>query len=152
MDDFKQNGDDQPDEGRPEYGYKKPPRNRQFRKGQSGNPSGRPKQNISFKSVDRMLRDCLLQEVEGFVNGKRRKMSRLEAIISRQISDALQGDLQATKFLLALAAKYVPHHLSLAELMEGRPVFEFTKEEEARFTKEKLLDGVVPPPDEQPVL
>src|SRR5947207_11579881 len=119
-------------------GYGKPPKDKQFQKGKSGNPSGRPKKDKMFKSVSRVIRDNLLEEVEGMVNGKRRKMLRLEAIIAKQVSNALKGNIQAAKFLLSLAATHIPTHLSLVELMEGRPVFEFTEEEAARFSKKKM--------------
>ena len=96
----------------------------------------------------------LLVEIEGSVNGKRSKMLRLEAIIARQVASALQGNIQSAKFLLSLADKHIPNNLSLKELMEGRPVFEFTKEEAARFTNAKLMEGMEPvvAMDEQPVL
>ena len=81
-------------------------------------------------------------------------MLRLEAIIARQVASALQGNIQSAKFLLSLADKHIPNNLSLKELMEGRPVFEFTKEEAARFTNAKLMEGMEPvvAMDEQPVL
>lgn len=137
-----------------DIGYGKPPQDKQFRKGHSGNPSGRPKKGTMFKSVSRVLRDSLLVEIEGSVNGSRRKMLRLEAIVAKQVSNALRGDIQAAKLLLTLAAKHIPTHLSIAELMEGRPVFSFTKEEVARFSEAKLLTGTedLNDPDEEPGL
>lgn len=137
-----------------DLGYMKPPKDKQFQKGRSGNPGGRPKRDTMFKSVSRVLRDSLLVEIEGSVNGKRSKMLRLEAIIARQVASALQGNIQSAKFLLSLADKHIPNNLSLKELMEGRPVFEFTKEEAARFTNAKLMEGMEPvvAMDEQPVL
>jgi hypothetical protein len=120
-------------------GYGKPPKDKQFKKGKSGNPSGRPKKDKMFKSVSRVLRESLLEEVEGSVNGKPRKMLRLEAVLAKQVSNALQGNVQAAKFVLSLAEKHIPTHRSLEELMEGRSVFEWTKEEMARFSKASMM-------------
>jgi hypothetical protein len=148
-----ENGDpDEPPKDASKGGYGKPPADKQFKKGKSGNPSGRPKKDKMFKSVSRVLRDCLLEEVEVSINGKPRKMLRVEAIVARQMSSALQGNVQSAKFLFTLAEKHIPTHLTLGEIMEGRPVFEFTEEEAARFTKAKIVEGMVPEDDEQPVL
>ena len=137
-----------------DVGYGKPPKDKQFQKGRSGYPSGRPKQHKKFKSVSRVLRETLLVEVEGLVNGKRSKMLRLEAIIARQVASALQGNVQSAKFLLALADKHIPNNLSLEELMEGRSVFEFTPEDADRFSKARLMEGMedLMGSDGQPVL
>ena len=53
-----------------EVGYGKPPKGTQFKKGQSGNPSGRPKKDKVFKAVSRMIREHLLEEIKGSMNGK----------------------------------------------------------------------------------
>lgn len=132
-------------------GYGKPPKDKQFQKGKSGNPSGRPKKDKMFKSVSRVLRESLLEEVEAVVNGKPRKMLRLEAVVAKQVSNALQGNVQAAKFVLSLAETHIPAHRSLEELMEGRSVFEFTEEEAARFSKKRMVEGMVLP-DKKPVL
>ena len=95
-----------------------------------------------------MLRESLLEEVEGLVNGKPRKMLRLEAVLAKQVSNALQGNVQAAKFVLSLAEKHIPTHRSIEELMEGRPVFEFTEEEAARFSKASLLKDIGHEPDQ----
>jgi hypothetical protein len=55
------------------------------------------------------------------------------------VSNALQGNVQSAKFLIALADKHVPAHLTLEELMEGRSVFEFTDKERARFSREAMI-------------
>jgi hypothetical protein len=35
--------------------------------------------------------------------------------------------------------KQSPKHLSITKLIDGRPVFEFTKKEAARFSKERMI-------------
>lgn len=123
-------------------GYGKPPTDKQFKKGKSGNPSGRPKKDKMFKSVSRIVQDVLLKPVVGKVNGRREEMLMLEAVLAIQASKAMQGDTRAAKLLLDLGGKHVASHRTLTELMEGRPVFEFTKEDAARFTDAKLLEGI----------
>jgi hypothetical protein len=69
-------------------------------------------------------------------------------------------DTRAAKLVIELAQKHVPLHLSLQELMEGKPLFTFTEREAARIRKIKILDGMVLPKkdddkdhgDGQPVL
>jgi Family of unknown function (DUF5681) len=122
-----------------EVGYGKPPKTKQFKKGTSGNPSGRPKKDKIFKSMDRILRDSLLREIEVSVNGKSRKMLMMEAIVAKQEQMALQGNTQAAKFVILLGEKHIPQNLSIAELMEGRQPFEGGPELFARFDKAMLL-------------
>ena len=49
-------------------GYGKPPRHSQFKKGQSGNPQGRPKQVKAHMPVSRIIRHSLSEEVQGHVH------------------------------------------------------------------------------------
>ncbi len=147
----KQDGSNKPAEEISKGGYANPPKDHQFKKGKSGNPSGRRKQDQKFKSVDRIVQDVLLKEVPGLVGGKRQKMLALEAVVTIQLAKALKGDTRAAKLLLDRADKHVATHQTLEQLMNNRPVFEFTKEEAARFTKEKLMEAMKPPV-EQPVL
>lgn len=123
-------------------GYGKPPKEKQFKPGRSGNPSGRPKNAKAFKPLTRLVRDCLMEQVTATIKGKKRKMLLIEAVIAKQMSNAMQGSLQSAKFLLGLADKHVPTHLSLEELMGDRPVLGFTSEEAGRFTKERLMAGM----------
>lgn len=75
-------------------GYKKPPRHTQFKPGQSGNPSGRPKKA-------KKLLEILNKEVRAVAtlveqSGKRQKVSMLEAIVRHCVRNAAKGDLKAT--------------------------------------------------------
>jgi hypothetical protein len=125
-----------------EGGYCKPPKKTQFQKGKSGNPKGRPKRTQESKTLQQMLRDLALKEVPGQINGKQSKLTFMEAIFVKQLSEALKGNVAAAKFVVSLIEKHVPLNLSLAELMKDRPVFAWTAEDDARVEKTKLLEGV----------
>jgi Family of unknown function (DUF5681) len=124
-------------------GYGQPPKHTQFKKGQSGNPKGRPKQVQAHMPVSRIIRHSLSEEVQGFVNGKTRKMTKLAAIIEVQSAKALKGDTRAAKLVIDLGHKHIAPHQTLAEMMADRPVFSFTEKERARWSTEKMLEGVV---------
>jgi hypothetical protein len=126
-------------------GYGQPPKHTQFKKGQSGNPKGRPKQVQAHMPVSRIIRHSLSEEVQGQVNGKTRKMTKLEAIIEVQSAKALKGDTRAAKLVIDLGHKHIAPHQTLEELKGDRPLFTFTEEEAARFSKAKLIEGMVVP-------
>ena len=82
-----------------EVGYGKPPRHTRFRKGQSGNPGGRPKQS---KNLATLLKEALNEPVIVAENGGRRKITMREAIIKQLVKRSATADLRATKILLDL--------------------------------------------------
>jgi hypothetical protein len=125
-----------------EVGYRKPPKKTQFQKGKSGNPKGRPKRTQENKTLQQMLRDQVLKEVPGQINGKKSKLTSLEVIFVRQLSEAMKGNTAATKLVFSLIEKHVPLNRTLAELMKDTPVFAWTAEDDARVEKTKLLEGV----------
>ena len=79
-------------------GYKKPPRDRQFKPGQSGNPRGRPRGTASFKSD---LVAELQQQIVVVEDGRRRKLSKQRAFLQSVISSALTNDKTAINTLFA---------------------------------------------------
>lgn len=89
--------------GKAEYaaGYRRLPRGIPFRKGQSGNPGGRPK---GARSLSTVVRAALGEKVEVTVNGRPRRISKLEAAIIQLANRAAQGDEGATRDVIALAA------------------------------------------------
>jgi hypothetical protein len=140
------NSKEQPEAPSPtsyQVGYGKPPKQAQFKKGQSGNPKGRPRATEAHKPVGRIIRRILSEEIKVHVNGKQRKMTRLEAVIEMLFAMVRKGDLRAAKLLIDLGHRHIAAHQSLAELAGDRPLFTFTKEEAARFSKKKLMEGIV---------
>jgi hypothetical protein len=80
-------------------GFGKPPRSTQFRRGQSGNPSGRPK---GKKNLATVLERELQEKVVINENGQRRTITKLEAAIKQVVNKAAGGDMAALRQLHAL--------------------------------------------------
>lgn len=83
-----------------EVGYGKPPRQFQFKKGQSGNPKGRPPGSLNVATI---LARTLREKVTVTENGRRRTITKLEAAVKQIVNKAAAGDAAAIKFLLALS-------------------------------------------------
>jgi len=83
-----------------EVGYSKPPRETRFKKGQSGNPSGRPK---GTRNVAAVLARELRTKIVINESGKRKSVTKLEAATKQLVNKAIQGDLAALRLLNALA-------------------------------------------------
>ncbi len=75
-----------------EIGYRRPPPSRRFLKGKSGNPKGRPKGSNNFLKV---LEKELDQSIVVNENGKKKKITRLQAMVKRLVAGALQGEQRA---------------------------------------------------------
>jgi hypothetical protein len=81
-----------------EVGYRKPPRATRFRKGQSGNPRGRPRSSRNFTTL---LEEALAELVAINENGSRRKASKLQVIVKQLVNKAAQGDHRSIQLLMA---------------------------------------------------
>ena len=83
-------------------GYKRPPREHQFRPGQSGNPSGRPKGARNFKSE---LREEL-GELVTIRDGERDiQVSKQRALIKSVVAAAIDGNQRAAASVLAMCVR-----------------------------------------------
>jgi hypothetical protein len=90
-----------------EVGYGRPPKVSRWRRGQSGNPSGKRKGAKNWVTV---LNEMMLQKIPMWENGKRRNISVLEGLLLAQRNSGLKGNLKAAAFLLKqLAATEVAH-------------------------------------------
>jgi hypothetical protein len=86
-------------EGEYEVGYGKPPRHTRFRKGQSGNPRGRP---AGSKNLATILAKALDETVVVTENGRRRRIPKREAIVTQLVNRSAQADLKAVQILLGM--------------------------------------------------
>jgi len=84
-------------------GYGRPPKDSQFSKGQSGNPSGRPKAVSSFKSD---LAAELQQPHEIFENGAPKTVTKQKAILKSLTAAAIDNDMRAVTALLSMIRQY----------------------------------------------
>ena len=82
-----------------EIGYGKPPRHTRFMKGQSGNPRGRPP---GAKSMKTLLGKALNELVIVTENGRRRKVSKREAIITQLVNRSAKADFKAIQIVLGM--------------------------------------------------
>ena len=78
-------------------GYGKPPRGRPFQKGQSGNPRGPRRKDMSA-----LLIAALNEPVYATIDGKRRKITKRQAIITQMVNESASANLRATKMLFDL--------------------------------------------------
>src|SRR5919106_1065841 len=91
-----------------DVGYGRPPKHTQFKKGQSGNPKGRPK---GAKNLRTILNSVLDKAIKVHEEGEPRSMSRLEALCTSLYARALKGDNRAVELILRVRER--------AELAEG---------------------------------
>jgi hypothetical protein len=89
----------QNDEPEEKVGYRKPPRRTQFKKGQSGNPKGRPRKSKNFATL---LRQQLEKPVTVTENGRRKKVTMLQAMVALMTRKGLSGDTRTQKMLIDL--------------------------------------------------
>jgi hypothetical protein len=78
-------------------GYGQPPRQHQFKPGESGNPRGKPR---GAKSESTILRSILNKKIDNRSGDRVRKISVLEGILLRIADDSLKGDIKSAAFLL----------------------------------------------------
>jgi hypothetical protein len=103
-----------------EVGYGKPPRHTRFVKGQSGNPRGKPP---GAKNFTTLLNEALSEQVSVTDNGRRRKISKRQAIIVQLVNRSATADLRAIKILLDIVREIErqtePASAGLAEFSEA---------------------------------
>jgi hypothetical protein len=80
-------------------GYCNPPKRTRFKKGQSGNPKGRPKGALNMATV---LERTLRERVVINENGKRKTITKLEAAYKQLSNKAASGELKALQLVSAL--------------------------------------------------
>ena len=79
-------------------GYQKPPEKTRFPKGVSGNPAGRMK---GSKNVAKLLLDALSEPVAVNENGRRKQITKAEAMIKQLVNKGASGDARSIQLLLA---------------------------------------------------
>jgi Family of unknown function (DUF5681) len=82
-----------------EVGYGKPPLHTRFEKGRSGNPKGRPRGKKNMSTLLSAALDASIIVVE---NGRRKKITKREAIVTQLVNKSASADLKATQIVLAM--------------------------------------------------
>ncbi len=111
----------------------KPPRRTQFKKGQSGNPGGRPK---GSRNLDKLIMEAAERRIPVNIDGKLRRISMVQASVWNLAIQAARGDQRATAAFLdrieeiqarAEAARPTEYPLSDADLEVIRTVYDRLK-------------------------
>lgn len=93
-------------------GYGKPPKEHQFKKGQSGNPNGRPK---GSKNLDTVFMNALWDPVSVTEGNRTRSMSTAEALVKRLLHKAMNGHLPSLRLVFQEKARISPPQQKSAE-------------------------------------
>jgi hypothetical protein len=80
-----------------EIGYGKPPPASRFRKGESGNPGGRPK---GSKNLATLFEKELKERIRINENGRSRSITKQEAMVKYLVNKALSGDRRLLQLML----------------------------------------------------
>lgn len=86
-----------------EVGYGRPPTHSRFKPGSSGNPNGRPRKS---KDLNRLIQTELDKTIPIKENGRERRISKREAVITQLINCAIKGDVKPLQLVLSHLDKH----------------------------------------------
>src|SRR5215218_5823252 len=84
-------------------GYKRPPKSKQYKPGQSGNPSGRTKKVANLKND---LAAELRESIVIHENGRTRRITKQQAFIKALMASAIKGDIRAINAIVAYTRNF----------------------------------------------
>jgi hypothetical protein len=113
-------------------GYGNPPKATRFKKGQSGNPKGRRQGTLNVATV---LERALREKVVINENGRRKTITKLEAVIKQLVNKGASGDLRSGLQVMDRAGE--------AEMRAGQsPSTSPTRSEDDRKVMESILKRI----------
>ena len=116
-----------------EVGYKRPPKETRFKKGNNANPQGRPR---GSKNLATLLEEALNTQVETVEDGTRRRRTKRDVVIAQLVDQSANADLRATKLLLDMLHKLERAPASAAETTSSNPeidIYELLRTKLARL-------------------
>jgi Family of unknown function (DUF5681) len=137
-----------------EVGNKKPPLKGRFKKGKSGNPSGKPKKIESFGEI---LLDEFNKPMNVLKNGKVTKVTPLRMLARHIARDAATGKMTKLSVFLNQIGKAEAESTAKADMQRRLPeegditAFKWTEEQEELFRKVEEADAKIPGLDGNPV-
>ena len=121
-----------------EVGYGKPPKATRFKKGKSGNPSGRPRRRPTVADVLDKVANRKIRARDG---GNVRQITQMEAVLLKQFEKAIKGDQKAADLITRLVQS-LPQDLAQSTGVEADGT-ELRPEEQTAILQEILeLHGV----------
>ena len=88
-----------------EIGYRKPPKHTRWKKGQSGNKSGRPKKKLGISDFERAFDAAFGDSLAVNDNGRTRKLKKLTAFAIQTVNKALKGHHPSANLVMAHYAR-----------------------------------------------
>jgi hypothetical protein len=138
----------------PEVGYKKPPKHSQFKKGQSGNPRGRPRgrKHAEWEPYERM-KELVLQEsyrlVEFQEGGQKIRLPLIQLMIRKMGISAAQGNSRARRDYMDLLGS-IEQELSAAHKKYCKTMFDNKKDVGEEFERRRKSNPSEPAPVPHP--
>jgi hypothetical protein len=118
-------------------GYGKPPVATRFKKGQSGNPSGRPK---GRRALAALLKRALEAKVAVTDRGRRTRKSKLEILLTQLVNKAAGGDLRAIQQVTGMMPLLDPANADVLGRPDAAADREIAEGIFARWAKVVLAD------------
>jgi hypothetical protein len=116
--------------GEYEVGFKRTPLHTRFRKGESGNRNGRPKNTKNLKTD---LNEELREKVTLKDGDRTRRISKQRAIVKTLVNKTLKGDTRAAATLINLVCR--TSDLGASEVLDIEPLTKDELEVLAEFEK-----------------
>jgi hypothetical protein len=121
-----------------EVGHGRPPKGTQFRKGQSGNPSGRPRGSKKFLTD---LEEELAQPMTHRSSEGDRVVTKQRGLIMNIIDSAVQGDPKAVSAVFRLLEQTAVAHEPSDEFEDSNYLNDMAADRDAEIPTDSLSDG-----------